>query len=47
MNILLAYNDTERLEPRSRACRAARKLYEAQLVVTSITPVAVGAAARA
>ena len=25
MNILLAYNDTERLEPRARACRAARQ----------------------
>ncbi|HUG63601.1 MAG TPA: universal stress protein [Gaiellaceae bacterium] len=44
MNILLAYNDTD-VSNRAleRAAQLAR-LYEAKLVVTSVTPVAIGAA---
>lgn len=44
MNILLAYNNTD-VSNRAleRAAQLAR-LYEAKLVVTSVTPVAVGAA---
>lgn len=44
MNILLAYNDTEASNRALERAAALSKLYEARLVVTSITPFVVGPA---
>jgi nucleotide-binding universal stress UspA family protein len=43
MNILLAYNDTEVSNRALERAAQLAKLYEAKLVVTSVTPVLVGA----
>lgn len=44
MNIVLAYNDTEASNRALERAAALSKLYEARLVVTSITPFVVGPA---
>ena len=44
MNILLAYNDTDVSNRALERAAQLAKLYEAKLVVTSVTPVAVGTA---
>ncbi|MCE3287030.1 MAG: universal stress protein [Gaiellaceae bacterium] len=44
MNILLAYNDTDVSNRALERAVQLAKLYEAKLVVTSVTPVAVGTA---
>jgi len=44
MNILLAYNDTDASNRALERAAQLATLYEAKLVVTSITPVAVGTA---
>ena len=44
MNILLAYNDTDVSNRALDRAAQLAKLYEAKLVVTSVTPVVVGAA---
>jgi nucleotide-binding universal stress UspA family protein len=44
MNILLAYNDTDASNRALERAGQLAKLYEAKLVVTSVTPVAVGEA---
>ncbi len=44
MNILLAYNDTAASNRALERAGQLAKLYEAKLVVTSVTPVAVGEA---
>lgn len=44
MNILLAYNDTDVSNRALERAAQLAKLYEAKLVVTSVTPVAVGEA---
>ena len=44
MNILLAYNDTDASNRALERAAELCKLYEARLVVTSITPFAVGGA---
>ena len=44
MNILLAYNDTDASNRALERAAALSKLYEARLVVTSITPFVVGPA---
>jgi nucleotide-binding universal stress UspA family protein len=44
MNILLAYNDTEASNRALERAAQLAKLYDAKLVVTSVTPVAVGTA---
>jgi nucleotide-binding universal stress UspA family protein len=43
MNILLAYNDTDASNRALERAAELAKLYEAKLVVTSVTPVVVGA----
>lgn len=42
MNILLAYNDTDASNRALERAAQLAKLYEAKLVVTSVTPVVVG-----
>jgi nucleotide-binding universal stress UspA family protein len=42
MNILLAYNDTDVSNRALERAAQLAKLYEAKLVVTSVTPVAIG-----
>ena len=42
MNILLAYNDTEASNRALERAAQLAKLYEAKLVVTSVTPVVIG-----
>ena len=42
MNILLAYNDTDVSNRALERAAQLAKLYEAKLVVTSVTPVVVG-----
>ena len=44
MNILLAYNDSDASNRALERAAQLAKLYEAKLVVTSVTPVAVGEA---
>ena len=44
MNILLAFNDTDASNRALERAAQLSKLYEAKLVVTSVTPVAVGTA---
>jgi nucleotide-binding universal stress UspA family protein len=44
MNILLAYNDTDVSNRALERAAQLAKLYEAKLVVTSVTPVVVGTA---
>jgi nucleotide-binding universal stress UspA family protein len=44
MNILLAYNDTDVSNRALERAADLARLYEAKLVVTSVTPVAIGAA---
>jgi nucleotide-binding universal stress UspA family protein len=44
MNILLAYNDTDVSNRALERAAQLAKLYEAKLVVTSVTPVAIGEA---
>jgi nucleotide-binding universal stress UspA family protein len=44
MNILLAYNDTDASNRALERAAQLAKLYDAKLVVTSVTPVAVGEA---
>jgi nucleotide-binding universal stress UspA family protein len=44
MNILLAYNDTDVSNRALERAAQLAKLYEAKLVVTSVTPVAIGSA---
>jgi nucleotide-binding universal stress UspA family protein len=44
MNILLAYNDTDASNRALERAAQLARLYEAKLVVTSVTPVAVGEA---
>ena len=44
MNILLAYNDTDVSNRALERAAQLVKLYEAKLVVTSVTPVVVGTA---
>jgi nucleotide-binding universal stress UspA family protein len=44
MNILLAYNDSEASNRALERAAQLAKLYDAKLVVTSVTPVAVGEA---
>lgn len=44
MNILLAYNDTDVSNRALERAAQLAKLYDAKLVVTSVTPVLVGAA---
>jgi nucleotide-binding universal stress UspA family protein len=44
MNILLAYNDSDASNRALERAAQLAKLYEAKLVVTSVTPVAVGSA---
>jgi nucleotide-binding universal stress UspA family protein len=44
MNILLAYNDTDASNRALERAAQLAKLYDAKLVVTSVTPVAVGTA---
>jgi nucleotide-binding universal stress UspA family protein len=44
MNILLAYNDTDASNRALDRAAELAKLYEAKLVVTSVTPILVGAA---
>ena len=44
MNILLAYDDTDVSNRALERAGHLAKLYEAKLVVTSVTPVAIGAA---
>jgi len=44
MNILLAYNDTDASNRALERAGQLAKLYDARLVVTSVTPVAVGEA---
>ena len=44
MNILLAYNDTDVSNRALDRAAQLAKLYDAKLVVTSVTPVAVGTA---
>lgn len=43
MNILLAYNDTDVSNRALERAAQLAKLYEAKLIVTSVTPVLVGA----
>ncbi len=45
MNILLAYNDTDVSNRALERAAQLAKLYDAKLVVTSVTPVLVGASA--
>ena len=42
MNILLAYNDTDASNRALERAAQLAKLYEAKLVVTSVTPIAIG-----
>ena len=42
MNILLAYNDTDASNRALERAAQLAKLYEAKLVVTSVTPLAIG-----
>ena len=44
MNILLAYNDTDASNRALERAAQLAKLYEAKLVVTSVTPIVVGEA---
>ena len=44
MNILLAYNDTDASNRALERAGQLAKLYEAKLVVTSVTPIAIGEA---
>ena len=44
MNILLAYNDSDASNRALERAAQLAKLYEAKLIVTSVTPVAVGEA---
>ncbi len=44
MNILLAYNDTDASNRALERAAQLATLYDAKLVVTSVTPVAVGTA---
>ena len=46
MNILLAYNDTDVSNRALERAAQLAKLYEAKLVVTSVTPVLVGASTK-
>lgn len=44
MNILLAYNDSDASNRALERAAQLAKLYEAKLIVTSVTPVAIGTA---